>query len=159
MGHLRSVLRITLLDKVTNKDMLERTGLPSMEELLIRKNLRWTGHMRHSPDRLPKQILLVQLDSGNRERVRPRLRYKDAIKRNLMQRNIGLDTWISLTWQRATWRKAVNDRHCRIATVSIRWWWLPICIKTIDPLRTPVTNKGAIVTKYAHHDVKLVIKC
>ena len=43
------------MDKVTNKEVLERTGLPSMEDLLIRKNLRWTRHlMRMSPDRLPK---------------------------------------------------------------------------------------------------------
>ena len=34
------------MDKVTNKDNLERTVLPSMEDLLIRKNLRldWTPH-------------------------------------------------------------------------------------------------------------------
>ena len=31
------------MDKVTNKEILERTGLPSMEDL-IRKNPRWTGH-------------------------------------------------------------------------------------------------------------------
>ena len=36
-----------------NKEILERTGLPSMDGLLIRKNLRWTGHlMSMSPDRL-----------------------------------------------------------------------------------------------------------
>ena len=80
-----------------------------MEDLLIRKNLNWTGHiMRLSAIRLPKQILFSQLASGNRERGRPRLRYKDTIKRNLKQRNIGLDNWISLTLQRATWRKAVK---------------------------------------------------
>ena len=57
---------ITWMDKMTNKEILERTGLPSMEDLLIRKNLRWTGHlMRMSPDRLPKQILYSQLSSGN----------------------------------------------------------------------------------------------
>ena len=51
--HLRSIMRITWMDKVTNKEILERTGLPSMEDL-IRKNLRWTGYlMRMSPDRLP----------------------------------------------------------------------------------------------------------
>ena len=33
------------MDKVTNKDILERTVLPSMEDLLIRKNLRWIGHL------------------------------------------------------------------------------------------------------------------
>ena len=44
------------MDKVTNKEILERTGLPSMEDLLIRKNLRWTGHvMSMSPDRIPKK--------------------------------------------------------------------------------------------------------
>ena len=46
------------MDKVTNKDILERKRLPSIEELLIRKNLLWTGHlMRMSPDRLPNHFL------------------------------------------------------------------------------------------------------
>ena len=42
MLHLCSIMRITWLDKVTHKEILDRTGLPSMEDLLIRKNLRWT---------------------------------------------------------------------------------------------------------------------
>ena len=72
MRHLRSIMRITWMDKVTNKDILERTGLPSMEDLLIRKDHRWTGHvMRMSPDMLPKQILYSQLSSGHRKRGRP----------------------------------------------------------------------------------------
>ena len=74
MRHMRSIMRITWMDKVTNKEILERTGLPSMEDLLIRKNLRWTGHlMRMSPDRLPKQIRYFQLSSGHRKRDHPRL--------------------------------------------------------------------------------------
>ena len=33
------------MDKVTNKGILERTGLPSMGDLLIRKNpVDWTPH-------------------------------------------------------------------------------------------------------------------
>ena len=40
---------------MTNNEILERTGLPSMEDLLIRKNLRW-NFMRMSPDRLPMQV-------------------------------------------------------------------------------------------------------
>ena len=64
MRHLRSIMRITWLEKVTNKEILERTELPSMEDLRIKKNLRWTGHlMRMSPDRLPKQIIYSQLPS------------------------------------------------------------------------------------------------
>jgi hypothetical protein len=94
MRHLRSILKITWMDKVTNEEILDRMGLPSMEDLLIRKNLRWTGH--------------IQLASGSRDRGRPRLRYKDTIKRNLKRRNIRLDSWVYLTSQRAEWRKAVK---------------------------------------------------
>ena len=67
MRHLRSIMRITWMEKVTNKEILERTGLPSMEDFLIRQNLRWTEHlMRISPDRVPKQVLYSQLSSGQR---------------------------------------------------------------------------------------------
>ncbi len=108
MRHLRSILKITWKDKVTNKEILDRTGLPSMEDLLIRKNLRWTGHlMRMPPNRLPKQILFSQLPVGQRKRGRPRLRYKDTIKRNLKQRNIKLESWAKLSLQRSEWRTAV----------------------------------------------------
>ena len=80
MRQLHSIMRILWMDTVTNKEMLERIGLPSMEDLLIRKNLRWTAHlMRMSPGRLPKQIINSQLSSGHRKRGRPRLRFKDTI--------------------------------------------------------------------------------
>ena len=91
-------------------DILEQTGLPSIENLLIRTNLRWTGHlMRMSPDRLPKQILYSQLSSGHRKRGRPRLRFKDTIKRNLKLRDIKTDSWTSLSQQRDKWRAIVMD--------------------------------------------------
>ena len=74
MRHLRSIMRITWMDKVTHKD------IPSIEHFLIRKNLRWTGHLtRMSPGRLPKQVLFSKLDFGHRTRGRPRLRFKDTI--------------------------------------------------------------------------------
>jgi len=83
---------------VSNKEILEQTGLPSMEDLLIRKNLRWTGHlMRMSPDRLPKHVLYSQLSYGHRKRGRPHLRFKDTNKRNLKLRDIKIDPWTSLS--------------------------------------------------------------
>ncbi|KAK2193852.1 hypothetical protein NP493_5g15076 [Ridgeia piscesae] len=63
-----------------------------------------TGHlMRMSPDRLPKQILYSQLSSGHRNRGRPRLRFKDTIKRNLKLRDIKTDSWTSLSQQIDQW--------------------------------------------------------
>ena len=101
MRHLRSIMRITWMDKVTNKEILERTGLPSMEDLLIRNNLRWT-------DRLPKQVIYSQLSSGQRKRGRPRLRFKDTIKRNLKLKCIKIDSWTSLSQQRDKRRATVK---------------------------------------------------
>jgi len=80
-----------------------------MEDLLIRKNLRWTGHlMRMSPDRLPKQILHTHLSSGHRKRGRHRLLFKDIIKRNLKMRDIKIDSGTTLSQQRDKCRATVK---------------------------------------------------
>ena len=97
MRHLRSIMKITWMENVANKYILEHKGLPSMEDLMIRKNLRWTGQlMRLSPDRQPKQILYSQLSSGHRKRGRPPLRFMETTKRNLKLRDIKTDSWTSL---------------------------------------------------------------
>ncbi|KAK2183936.1 hypothetical protein NP493_292g05005 [Ridgeia piscesae] len=97
---MRSIMRLIWMYKVPIKDIFERTGLPSMEDLLVRKNLRWTGHvMGMSPDRLRKQIRYSQLSSGHRKRGRPRFRFKDTINRNLKLKDIKTDSWRSLSQQ------------------------------------------------------------
>ena len=76
MDGLRAIMGITWKGKVTNKEILERANLPSMEDLLTRKTLRWTGHViRMTSERLPKQLIysfnllmakesVTDLDSG-----------------------------------------------------------------------------------------------
>ena len=62
---------------MTNIKVPKRAGLPSIEHFLIRKNLRWTGHLLMMPtDRLPRQVLYLQLSQGQRPRGGPRLRHK-----------------------------------------------------------------------------------
>ena len=74
-------MRITWMDNATNKDIFEQTGLPYKEHILIRTNLRWTGHlMRMLPDRLPKKVFYSQLSSVHRQRGHLRLLIKDTIK-------------------------------------------------------------------------------
>ena len=105
MRHLRLIMKIRWQDKVTNIKVLKRAGLPSMEDLLIRKNLHWTGHLLRMPtDRIPRQVLYSQLPEGQR----PRLRYKDTIKRSLKKRDIEINSWESLAIQRDVWRDTVK---------------------------------------------------
>ena len=88
---------------------IKKTEVLYQPNSTIRKNLRWTGHlMRMSSDRLPKQVLYSQLSSGHRKRERPRLRFKDTIKRNLKLRDIKIDSWTSLSQQRDKWRAIVK---------------------------------------------------
>ena len=104
MRHLRSIMTIRWQDKVTNIKVLKRAGLTSMEDL-IRKNLCWTGHLLRMPTNcLPRQILYSQLPDGQR----PRLRYKDTIKRNLKKRDIDTKSCKSLAIQRDVWRDTVK---------------------------------------------------
>ncbi|KAK2168570.1 hypothetical protein NP493_1226g00004 [Ridgeia piscesae] len=96
MRHLHSIMRITWMDKVSNKDILDRKGLPSMDDLLIRKNVQWTRHlMKMTPDRLAKQILNCFLITER------------ALK-NLKLRDIKTDSWTSLSQQRDKWRAIVK---------------------------------------------------
>ena len=84
-----------------NINVIKGAGLPSMEELLIKKNLCWTEHLLRMPtDRLPRQILYSQLPEGRR----PHLRYKDTIKRHLKKRDIDTTSWKSMVLQPDVWR-------------------------------------------------------
>ena len=83
MRHLRAIMNISWKDKITNIEVLKRAGLPLMKDMLIQTNLRWLGHNeRMDHQRLPRQLLYSQLCEGKRSRGRPRLRFKDTVKRN-----------------------------------------------------------------------------
>ena len=67
MRHLRAIMGVTWRDKITNVDILNQAGLPSMEDILIEKGLRWLGHIhRMGTERLPRQLLYSQLCEGSR---------------------------------------------------------------------------------------------
>ena len=94
------------LDRQSDKQGHTRRDMAAIcERSFDQKESPVTGHlMRMSPDRLPKQILYSQLSSGHRNRGRPRLRFKDTIKRNLKLRDIKTDSWTSLSQQIDQWR-------------------------------------------------------
>ena len=64
---LRSILGTHWTDFVTNVAILERTGLSSIEAVLLRTHLRWAGHVHRMDDTcLPKMVLYSELASGQR---------------------------------------------------------------------------------------------
>ncbi|XP_076065245.1 uncharacterized protein LOC143039257 [Oratosquilla oratoria] len=81
---LRQILRIKWQDRVTNNEVLLRARTESIEATITRHRLRWAGHLARMHDnRLPKQVLFSELDSGNRPRGAPKRRFKDQLKHTL----------------------------------------------------------------------------
>ena len=82
--NIRNILGITWKDKITNAEVLRRTGSNTLFYILTQRRLRWLGHVRRMPcGRLPKDILYGELATGRRDLGRPKLRFKDVIKRDL----------------------------------------------------------------------------
>ena len=70
--------------QITNNVVLQHAKIDGIEAMLMRAQLRWVGHVqRMSVDRMPKQILYLELSSGARNREGQRKRYKDTLKQNL----------------------------------------------------------------------------
>ena len=109
MRHLGQILNVKWWDFISNADILTRANLPSMYELPIQRNLRWVGRIHRMDDsRLPKQIMHSQLEEGLRDIGRPRLRFKDTVKRNLKDKNFPVGSWQSLSRNRCQWRDMVE---------------------------------------------------
>jgi len=53
MRHLREIMKLTWKDKVSNNEIYRRTGLAPMADILIERNLRWTGHVHRIDEERP----------------------------------------------------------------------------------------------------------
>jgi hypothetical protein len=107
---LRSILGVTWKDRIPNSVVLERTGSLDLYTLLRSRRLRWTGHVCRMDDaRYPKALLYGELAYAPRQRGRPRLRFKDVVKRDLGAFNINTDDWEVTASDRAQWHSAMRS--------------------------------------------------
>ena len=89
--------------------------MPSVESILTKNQLRWTGHViRMNERRLPKAVLYGELQRGKRGVGRPKLQFMDCVKRHL---NNNMPDWEQQAKDRPRWKsfvsqtaKAVDDR-------------------------------------------------
>uniref|UniRef100_W5M3Q0 Uncharacterized protein n=1 Tax=Lepisosteus oculatus TaxID=7918 RepID=W5M3Q0_LEPOC len=85
MRSLRLIMSIKWQDSVTNLEVLDRAGLVSTEAMIVKAQLRLTGHViRMNSSRMPRQIHYGVLAQGRRNLGRPK-KFKGCIKENLKQ--------------------------------------------------------------------------
>ena len=106
---LRRILGVTWQDYRTNSSILDEAHCTSIEAMVIRNQLRWTGHIiRLDESRLPQHILYGELVTGKRSQGGQRKRFKDNLKSSLKSCGINLSSWEALFCNRSRWRSAVT---------------------------------------------------
>ena len=106
---LRSILNIKWDDYVTNISVLEQVNAVSIESMIVKHRLRWSGRVaRMSDARLPRQLLCSELTTGSRPRGRPLLRYKDQLKATFKKTGIDPRTWETTAANRSGWRQSIS---------------------------------------------------
>ncbi|XP_066021426.1 uncharacterized protein [Pocillopora verrucosa] len=109
MRCLRRILSILWTDKVSNNEVLARANIPSMFTLLRQRRLRWLGHVYRMEDgRIPKDLLYDELESGSRPIGRPKLRFKDVCKRDMLANGLPTDNWELHAADRSDWRSVCS---------------------------------------------------
>lgn len=133
MRCLRNITKVKLSDRNRNSEVLARCNMPGIEAILIKTQLRWSGHLiRMSDSRIPKQLLFGQF-AKERPVGRPLLRFKDKLKDNLKRCNIPTTSLERKASERITWRhlcsssvqefeeSRLQHRNQLRANVKARW--------------------------------------
>jgi len=107
--NLRFILGKTWEDKMTNEELFSATGSGPLSSRLKYIRLRWAGHVNRMPShRIPHMLLHGVLAQGTRHIGRPRLRFKDVLKRDLRDFDIRPESWTTLSQDRVTWRSNLH---------------------------------------------------
>ena len=90
---------------MTHSEIRSWAGIPTIEFMLLHRQLRWLGHVIRMPhSRLPHCVLYGQLKLGRRSVGGQKKRFKDHIKSILKRCNIPFSRLETLASERATWR-------------------------------------------------------
>ncbi|KAL8611278.1 hypothetical protein ACOMHN_013709 [Nucella lapillus] len=97
-------------DRITNLEILDRAGTTSIEAMILKTQLRWTGHViRMDSDRILKQLLYGELCRRKRKQGRPLKRFKDCIKANVAHAGIAPRQLEECAQYRTGWRALTRE--------------------------------------------------
>ena len=105
MKMLRRILGVTLRDKIRNEEIRRRTRVTSIVKKVEIGRLRWFGHVVRREDYQMVKRAWKEPVRGSRGRGRPRVRWYDEIKQDLVERGIKEED----ARNRRKWRKLIHD--------------------------------------------------
>jgi hypothetical protein len=94
--------------KLHNQELHDLYSSPSIIRIMKRRMI-WAGHVARMEEKRNAYRLLVRKPEGNRSLGRPRCRWVDNIKMDLVEVGWGDVDWIGLAQDRDRWRALANS--------------------------------------------------
>jgi hypothetical protein len=94
--------------KLHNKELHNLHSSSSIIRIIKSRRMRWAGHVARMEEKRNVYRLLVGKAEGNRPLGRPRCRWIDNIKMDLLEIGLSVVDWIGLAQNRYRWRALVN---------------------------------------------------
>jgi hypothetical protein len=95
--------------KLHNEELHDLYSSPSIIRMIMSRRMRWVGHVSRMGEKRNAYRLLVGKPEGRRLLGRPRRRWVDNIRMDLVEVGWGDVDWIGLARDRDRWRVLVNS--------------------------------------------------
>jgi hypothetical protein len=95
--------------KLYNEDLHNLYSSPSIIRIIKSRRMRWVGHVARMAEKRNVYRLLVGKTEGKRPQGRPRCKWTDNIKIDLLEIGLSVVDWIGLAQDRYRWRALVNS--------------------------------------------------
>ena len=95
--------------RISTDELLERTGLLSIDVYVTRRQLRWLGHVTRMPtDRLPRKMLTCWVNE-RRPRGAPEFTYGRGIYKSLKKVGLAKCEWYGKALNRVEWKNVIDS--------------------------------------------------
>ena len=96
------------LCKLHNEELNDLYSLPNIVRVVKSRRMRWAGHVARMREDRGVQRVLVGKPEGKRPLGKPRHRWEDNIKMDLLEVGGGHGDWMELAQDRDRWRALVG---------------------------------------------------
>jgi hypothetical protein len=94
--------------KLHNEELCNLYSSPSNIRIVKSRRMKWAGYVAQIGEKRSVYRLLVGKPEGKRPLGRPRRRWRDNIKMDLLEIGLSVVDWIGLAQNRYRWRALVN---------------------------------------------------
>ena len=94
--------------RLHNKELNDSYSSPNIVRVIKLRRMRWAGHVAHMGEERGVYRVLVGKPEGKRPLGRPRHRWVDNIRMDLLEVGCGYMDWIGLAQDRGRWRTLVS---------------------------------------------------